>query len=215
MVECRPVSATDPLLLKFIVVGDTGTGKSCLLHRFIEQRHKADMAHTVGVEFGSKFVTVSGRSVKLQVWDTAGQERFRSVTRSYYRGAVACLLVFDITSRESFEHAVNWLQEVKLLAQADVTTVLVGNKTDLCDARAVGLLEASRFAQEHGCSFLEASAATGDGVDECFLKAARTTLSKFDDGRIVLGEGVNVTRASASDAGRSLSWLRPPARCCA
>uniref|UniRef100_A0A8C0C2A7 Uncharacterized protein n=1 Tax=Buteo japonicus TaxID=224669 RepID=A0A8C0C2A7_9AVES len=85
-------------LFKFLVIGNAGTGKSCLLHQFIEKKFKDDSNHTIGVEFGSKIINVGGKYVKLQIWDTAGQERFRSVTRSYYRGAAGALLVYDITS---------------------------------------------------------------------------------------------------------------------
>uniref|UniRef100_A0A8C9U9U7 RAB4a, member RAS oncogene family n=1 Tax=Scleropages formosus TaxID=113540 RepID=A0A8C9U9U7_SCLFO len=84
-------------LFKFLVIGNAGTGKSCLLHQFIEKRFKEDSNHTIGVEFGSKIINVVNKYVKLQIWDTAGQERFRSVTRSYYRGAAGALLVYDIT----------------------------------------------------------------------------------------------------------------------
>ena len=83
-------------MLKLIVIGESNTGKSCLLHHFIEQQQMRISSHTVGVEFGSKTVTVSGRKVKLQIWDTAGQERFRSVTRSYYR----CLLYTSPSPRD-------------------------------------------------------------------------------------------------------------------
>uniref|UniRef100_A0A8B9R8M0 Ras-related protein Rab-4B n=1 Tax=Astyanax mexicanus TaxID=7994 RepID=A0A8B9R8M0_ASTMX len=88
-------------LFKFLVIGSAGTGKSCLLHQFIENKFKQDSNHTIGVEFGSRVVNVGGKTVKLQIWDTAGQERFRSVTRSYYRGAAGALLVYDITRYES------------------------------------------------------------------------------------------------------------------
>ncbi|XP_076315775.1 ras-related protein Rab-4B-like [Tachypleus tridentatus] len=91
------MSESYDFLFKFLVIGSAGTGKSCLLHQFIENKFKAESSHTIGVEFGSKVVNVGGRSVKLQIWDTAGQERFRSVTRSYYRGAAGALLVYDIT----------------------------------------------------------------------------------------------------------------------
>ncbi|XP_013776858.2 ras-related protein Rab-4B [Limulus polyphemus] len=91
------MSESYDFLFKFLVIGSAGTGKSCLLHQFIENKFKAESNHTIGVEFGSKVVNVGGRSVKLQIWDTAGQERFRSVTRSYYRGAAGALLVYDIT----------------------------------------------------------------------------------------------------------------------
>uniref|UniRef100_A0A8C6NSA3 RAB4B, member RAS oncogene family n=1 Tax=Nothobranchius furzeri TaxID=105023 RepID=A0A8C6NSA3_NOTFU len=83
--------------MAFLVIGSAGAGKSCLLHQFIENKFKQDSNHTIGVEFGSRVVNVAGKTVKLQIWDTAGQERFRSVTRSYYRGAAGALLVYDIT----------------------------------------------------------------------------------------------------------------------
>jgi len=207
----------DLLLLKIIIIGDTNTGKSCLLHQFIENYWNRDTSHTVGVEFGSKVVNVSGRRIKLQVWDTAGQERFRSVTRSYYRGAAGCLLVFDIASRESFDHAAAWLRDVRQLATPDVSTVLVGNKSDLRDSRQVSVLEASRFAQENQLVFLEASAATGEGVEECFLKVARATLSKLVHvgGLDFLGDARAAEQPwGRRDDGGWLSRLRPRRSCC-
>uniref|UniRef100_A0A1B6J019 Ras-related protein Rab-4B n=1 Tax=Homalodisca liturata TaxID=320908 RepID=A0A1B6J019_9HEMI len=110
------MSETYDYLFKFLVIGSAGTGKSCILHQFIENKFKSDSSHTIGVEFGSKIVNVAGKSVKLQIWDTAGQERFRSVTRSYYRGAAGALLVFDITNRESFNNLAEWLQDARMLA---------------------------------------------------------------------------------------------------
>lgn len=80
-------------LFKFIIIGDAGAGKSCLLHQFIEGKFKKSSSHTIGVEFGSKIIQVANRTIKLQIWDTAGQERYRSVTRSYYRGAAGALIV--------------------------------------------------------------------------------------------------------------------------
>jgi small GTP-binding protein len=128
--------ATYSYLFKFIVIGDSGVGKSCLLLQFTDRRFQPDHDLTIGVEFGAKTISVSDKTIKLQIWDTvsprqAGQENFKSVTRAYFRGAVAALLVFDVTSRESFEHAGNWLREAKQSAGEAVTTLLVGNKTDL------------------------------------------------------------------------------------
>ncbi|XP_013793048.2 ras-related protein Rab-4B-like, partial [Limulus polyphemus] len=140
-------------LFKFLVIGSAGAGKSCLLHHFIENKFKADSSHTIGVEFGSKVVNVGGRSVKLQIWDTAGQERFRSVTRSYYRGAAGALLVYDMTSRETYNALTNWLTDARTLASPNIMILLAGNKKDLEDDREVSFLEASRFAQENGLCF--------------------------------------------------------------
>lgn len=92
---CDPAHAD--FLFKFLVIGNANTGKSCLLHQFIENKFKTESSHTIGVEFGSKVINCGGKSIKLQIWDTAGQERFRSVTRSYYRGAAGALLVYDIS----------------------------------------------------------------------------------------------------------------------
>jgi len=170
-------------LFKFIIIGDTGTGKSCLLRHFLEKKFKKGGGHTIGVEFGSKICNVGGKKVKLQIWDTAGQERYRSVTRSYYRGAAGCLLVYDINSRETYNHLISWLTDARTLARPDITVVVVGNKSDL-KQREVTLLEASRFAQENDLLFMETSAVTGDCVDEVFVKCAAKILGKIESGDI-------------------------------
>ncbi|XP_073416323.1 ras-related protein Rab-4A isoform X2 [Dendrobates tinctorius] len=143
------MSETYDFLFKFLVIGNAGTGKSCLLHQFIEKKFKEDSNHTIGVEFGSKIINVGGKYVKLQIWDTAGQERFRSVTRSYYRGAAGALLVYDITSRETYNALTNWLTDARMLASQNIVIILCGNKKDLDADREVTFLEASRFAQEN------------------------------------------------------------------
>lgn len=102
------------------------------------------------MEFGSRIVNIGGKSVKLQIWDTAGQERFRSVTRSYYRGAAGALLVYDTTTRDSFNVLTNWLNDARSLASPHIVILLVGNKKDLEEDREVTFLEASNFAQENG-----------------------------------------------------------------
>lgn len=180
-------------LFKFLVIGSAGTGKSCLLHHFIEKKFKEDSSHTIGVEFGSKIVTIGGKQVKLQIWDTAGQERFKSVTKSYYRGAAGALLVYDISSRESYNAVGNWLTDAQNLANPNLVVLLVGNKRDLEEDRQVSFLEASQFAQENDLMFLEASALTGENVEEAFLQCAKSILSKVETGELDpnrLGSGI-------------------------
>jgi len=182
-------------LFKFIIIGDAASGKSCLLYRFTDNKYKSDVSHTIGVEFGAKIIEVSGKFIKLQIWDTAGQERFRSVTRSYYRGAAGCVLVYDITSRESFNHLTSWLNDARALATSELVIVLVGNKTDLQEDREVTFLEASRFAQENDLMFLETSAKSGDNVEEVFMKCAKTILNKIESGVIRpddMGSGIQL-----------------------
>lgn len=188
-------------LFKFIIIGEAGAGKSCLLHQFVENKFKKGSAHTIGVEFGSKIIKVGGRQIKLQIWDTAGQERYRSVTRSYYRGAVGALIAYDITNRESYNKLVTWLADARTLARADISIIAVGNKCDLKDQRAVTYLEASRCAQENDILFLETSALTGEGVEEVFVKVARHILNKIEDGLIdpnTMTSGQNIKSAAAA-----------------
>merc|ERR1711881_293348 len=128
MDESSSLSESYDYLFKFLVIGSAGTGKSCILHQFIEGRFKPDSSHTIGVEFGSKIIQCGGKTVKLQIWDTAGQERFRSVTRSYYRGAAGALLVYDVTSRETFNCLTNWLTDARTLASPNISIIAVGNK---------------------------------------------------------------------------------------
>eukprot|EP00922_Rhytidocystis_sp_ex-Travisia-forbesii_P007825 GHVS01011582.1.p1 GENE.GHVS01011582.1~~GHVS01011582.1.p1 ORF type:complete len:216 (-),score=20.50 GHVS01011582.1:659-1306(-) len=190
-------------LFKFIIIGDAGAGKSCLLHQFVENKFKKGSSHTIGVEFGSKIIRVGGKRIKLQIWDTAGQERYRSVTRSYYRGAAGALIVYDITSRDTYNHLINWLADARTLARADTSIIALGNKTDVQDKRQVTFLEASRFAQENDILFLETSALTGEGVEDAFVKVARMILNKIEDGLIdpnAMVSGVHSTRPLSEPA---------------
>ncbi len=101
-------------IFKYIIVGESSVGKSCLLLRFIDNRFKDAHDLTIGVDFGSKTLSlVDGTNVKVQIWDTAGQESFRSITRSYYRGSICALLVYDITRRTTFDNLVKWLEDMR------------------------------------------------------------------------------------------------------
>ena len=109
----------------------------------------------------------------------AGQDRFRSVTRSYYRGAVACMVVFSLTDRASYDKLPQWLADARAQARPDIALILVGNKADLAGDRQVDVLEASRLAQREGCcAYVETSARSGEGVEPAFFKLARTVLAR-------------------------------------
>ncbi|GAM43535.1 hypothetical protein TCE0_050f18423 [Talaromyces pinophilus] len=122
-------------LAKVILIGPSGTGKSCLLHRFVKDEWRVLSSQTIGVEFSSKIVKIGTGSrrkrIKLQLWDTAGTERFRSVSRSYYRGAAGAVLVYDISSYTSFSALSTFLMDARALASPNLTTILAGNKADL------------------------------------------------------------------------------------
>jgi small GTP-binding protein len=114
----------------------------------------------------TKIIETDKHRIQLQLWDTAGQELFRSVTRGYYRGSAGAFLIFDITSRDSFDHVGRWLQDVKEMARPDVVMILVGNKVDLESERAVSREDAEAFAKAHKMEYFETSAKTGGQIVE-------------------------------------------------
>jgi small GTP-binding protein len=168
--------------LKIVVIGDSGVGKTCLLLRFVHNEWDPDFQPTLGVEFLVKIVNTDKRRVQLQLWDTAGQELFRSVTREYYRGSAGALVLFDLTSRDSFANVGQWLRDLREVARPDLTIALIGNKVDLADRRAVPQEEAREYAERNQISYFETSAKTGDCVDsavnDCVLQIER----KIDGG---------------------------------
>ena len=124
-------------LVKIILVGPSGSGKSCLLHRFIKSEWRSLTSQTIGVEFATKIVRVGTGSrrqrIKLQLWDTAGTERFRGISRSYYRGAAGAILVYDVANKKSFDQIGPFLKDARALGSPNLTIVLAGNKVDIAD----------------------------------------------------------------------------------
>lgn len=129
-------------------------------------------------------INLQDKMVKLQIWDTAGQESFRSITRSYYRGAAGALLVYDITRRDTFQHLGRWLEEARQHSQSSMVIMLIGNKNDLEHKRAVTKEEGQAFADANGLIFMETSAKTAHNVEDAFLKTAEQIHSKIVSGDI-------------------------------
>ncbi|CAB0044498.1 unnamed protein product [Trichogramma brassicae] len=169
-------------LFKYIIIGDTGVGKSCLLLQFTDKRFQPVHDLTIGVEFGARMITIDGKQIKLQIWDTAGQEAFRSITRSYYRGAAGALLVYDITRRETFNHLTTWLEDARQHSNSNMVIMLIGNKSDLDARREVKREEGEAFAREHGLVFMETSAKTAANVEEAFINTAKEIYEKIQEG---------------------------------
>jgi len=169
-------------LFKYIIIGDTGVGKSCLLLQFTDKRFQPVHDLTIGVEFGARLINIDNHQIKLQIWDTAGQESFRSITRSYYRDAAGALLVYDITRRESFNHLGRWLEEARQNGNPNMTIMLIGNKSDLEHRRAVSTKEGEIFAQENGLVFMETSAKSAANVEMAFIQTAEHIYGKIKDG---------------------------------
>jgi len=167
-------------LFKLVLIGDSGVGKSCLLLRFADDNFTDSYISTIGVDFRFRTVTIDKKTVKLQIWDTAGQERFRTITAAYYRGADGIIMVYDVTSPESFDHVEEWLSEVDRYANENTAKLLVGNKADLIEEKQVSEETAQRFADKLGIPFLETSAKTATNVDAAFLTMAKELIKNKD-----------------------------------
>lgn len=155
---------------KVVVIGDSAVGKSQILSRFTKNEFCFDSKSTIGVEFQTRTVSINSKLIKAQIWDTAGQERYRAVTSAYYRGALGAMLVYDITKRQTFDHVARWVEELRAHADSSIVIMLIGNKSDLVDQRAVPTEDAIEFAENQGLFFSETSALSGDNVDTAFLK---------------------------------------------
>ena len=165
---------------RYIIVGDIAVGKSCILLQFTDNKFRVQHELTVGVEFGAKTIELNNKTIKIQIWDTAGQEAFQAITRTYYKGAVGALLVYDITRRDTFTHVTKWLEEVKMNSSKSICVILIGNKKDLEDKRQVTYEEGENFAKENGLMFLETSAKTAYNVVEAFNLSAQAILNNIE-----------------------------------
>ena len=117
-------------LFKLVLIGDSCVGKSCLLIRFADDCFTENYITTIGVDFRFKTLSINKKTVKLQIWDTAGQERYLTITNAYYRGADGIVIVFDLTSKESFKNVEAWMSEVEKYSSDTVKVIVLGNKVD-------------------------------------------------------------------------------------
>ncbi|CAL9165070.1 unnamed protein product [Musa hybrid cultivar] len=157
-------------VFKVVVIGDSAVGKTQLLSRFTKDEFCFDSKSTIGIEFQTRTIVLNRKRIKAQIWDTAGQERYRAVTSAYYRGALGAMLVYDITKRPTFDHVARWVEELRANADKAIVIMLIGNKSDLAEKRAVSTEDAVEFAEEQGLFFSEASALSGDNVESAFLR---------------------------------------------
>ncbi|ESO96316.1 hypothetical protein LOTGIDRAFT_239338 [Lottia gigantea] len=142
-------------LFKYIIIGDTGVGKSCLLLQFTDKRFQPVHDLTIGVEFGARMITIDGKQIKLQIWDTG---------------------------RDTFNHLTTWLEDARQHSNSNMVIMLIGNKSDLEARREVKKEEGEAFAREHGLIFMETSAKTAANVEEAFINTAKEIYQKIQDG---------------------------------
>lgn len=168
-------------LLKVIILGDSGVGKTSLMHQYVSKKFDNRYKATIGADFLTKEIELDGQTVALQIWDTAGQERFQALGSAFYRGADACILVFDLTQADTFQHLSSWMDEFNLQA-GKRDCVLIGNKSDLQEKRAVKDTLAKQWCdknkEDNEISYFETSAKDDLGVEQAFLSVAKAALKR-------------------------------------
>jgi len=158
---------------KLVLLGESAVGKSSLVLRFVKGQFLEFQESTIGAAFLTQTVCLNDTTVKFEIWDTAGQERYHSLAPMYYRGAQAAIVVYDITSSESFERAKAWVKELQRQGNPNIVIALAGNKVDLAAHRKVQIEDAQNYSDENGILYMETSAKTAANVNELFVAIAK------------------------------------------
>lgn len=153
---------------KTVVLGDSSVGKSSIGMRFTSNKFNSFEEPTIGASFITRALELEGNKFSFEIWDTAGQERYRSLAPMYYRNAVFAIVVYDITSYESYDNAKVWINEV-MIKEFTHVIILVGNKIDLNSERKVSEEEAEKYAKENNILFIETSAKSGENIEKVFI----------------------------------------------
>uniref|UniRef100_A0A7S0L119 Uncharacterized protein n=1 Tax=Coccolithus braarudii TaxID=221442 RepID=A0A7S0L119_9EUKA len=193
-------NASYDFLIKLLLIGDSGVGKSCLLLRFSDDSFTTSFITTIGIDFKIKTIELDGKRIKLQIWDTAGQERFRTITTAYYRGAMGILLVYDVTDESSFQNIRNWIRNIEQHAADNVDKILIGNKCDMVNDKVVDTSKGKALADEYGISFFETSAKNNINVSEAFTSIAKNIKARLmdnPDAAVPSGGGVKLDGKSS------------------
>ena len=163
---------------KIVIIGEQSTGKSSLLRRYCENKFSDKYSCTVGVDFQIKLLKFGDKILKMQIWDTAGQERFKVMTRSYYQGAKACIILYDISRKNTFEKVITWAKEFRDMNPDDDSLIsIVGNKKDLVNEREVPYDEGKDLANKYNALFAEVSVKESEAsVTELFNMIAGKVL---------------------------------------
>jgi len=158
---------------KLVLLGESAVGKSSLVLRFVKGQFLEYQESTIGAAFLTQTICLNDVTVKFEIWDTAGQERYHSLAPMYYRGAQAAIIVYDVTSMESFQRAQTWVKELQRQGNPNIVIAFAGNKLDLESNRKVPIEESQSFCDENGILFMETSAKSGANVNELFVAIAK------------------------------------------
>ena len=180
----RPSPPFTHYIFKLIFIGDSNTGKTSIINRFVHNTFNDRHVCTIGVDFMMKTLIINSNEIKLQIWDTAGMEKYKQITTSYYRGAQGAIVVFDLSSHSSFESVQQWIDEFCQITCTEANTgdkmiILVGNKNDLVLKRQVTQEEIETFVEINKIAYYETSALNGNGINDMFETFANALMRKY------------------------------------
>ncbi len=163
---------------KVVILGEPGVGKTSIISRYVTNQFSPVVISTTGASYSTKILKIDDEnSIKFQIWDTAGQERFRSLAKIFYQNAVAVILVYDITVRETFEQLQKyWIKEIEENAPTDIILALAANKSDMYENELVDLNEGKELARQLNAIFKSTSALNSKGIDDLFLSIGKKFL---------------------------------------
>ena len=202
-------------IFKLILIGNSGVGKSSILNRYMNKTFEESYKCTIGVDFLMKSIEINGKTVKLQLWDTAGQEKYKSMVESYYRGANVALVVFDITSHESFDSLPLWIENYYKNGPEQKNIILIGNKKDMIEERQVTQEEAELFSQTNNMIYFETSAKDGDNIDYVFTYAAEKLVEFYSSQKETnIKRQINQTNELQSQSFKEIRIEEHKKKCC-
>ena len=172
-------------LVKILMIGESAVGKSCLIQRFTKNEFSMHHTSTIAIDFKMKVIDIDGTKIKMQIWDTAGQERFNTLTSGFFKGSDGIVLTYSLTDEKSFQCVNKWMDQIQKLAPADVKVLLIGNKSDLEEERKVTREEGEAMAEKHKVKFYEASAKTGENIQELFHDIGKQIFEKISQNPVV------------------------------
>ena len=186
---------------KVVILGEPGVGKTSIISRYITNQFFPVVISTTGASYSTKLLKIENDKIKFQIWDTAGQERFRSLAKIFYQNAVAVILVYDITIRDTFEQLKEyWIKEIKENAPPDIILALAANKSDKYKDEQVDINEGKELARQLNAIFKSTSALSSKGIDELFL----TIGQKFLDPSYAINISISIPKSESSNSSKIL-----------
>lgn len=196
------------ILIKIVIIGDSGVGKSNYLYRFVEGRFISVHEATIGFDYKSKTSVLpkSKKKVKFQIWDTAGQEKYMSINKNLFQRVQGIILMYDITKQKTFNNLGRWMDSINELA-GGIPLILVGNKIDLIDERNVPKEKGEQFARDNNIKFFESSGKSGVNVEDSFnYLGEQIFIQNYTEDIKSVGSDYNIRK--------DLTYIKKKKKCC-